>query len=330
MTTHPPHAQANGAAGIAAAMPVAAPLRYANNGQYQDTLLELIDDFDNPRKQDDPEQDRALAKTMATHGHLNPVTVYLDPKTQRFKLVGGGRRRCRAARLNGWKTIRAFVLNEAPDEVTRRELALIENEQRLGLSEIERGKAFDDEMSLTGCTASALAEKLGKSVSTITRAVALIRKLPADLREAIGPRFPPSVAQLLTSLPDDDAKRHFAALYREGKFKSGAELATAIRAAKNGQTLSSTAGFTCEENGVRIAVIWTAGVSETSSGQPLAAVEQALKTVLKDLHEHGHRGLERLKQFLSKKAHAVKKTAELAAAKDALARHANPDGKEGN
>jgi ParB/RepB/Spo0J family partition protein len=330
MTTHPPHAQANGAASIAAAMPVAAPLAYASDGEYQEIPLELLDDDDNPRTHSDDEQDRALAKSIATHGLFNPVTVYRDPESKRFKLARGGGRRSRACLLLGWKNIPAFVLGAPPDEINRRESALIENEQRQDLSDIERGLAYLDYMTRTGCTASALAEKLCKSVSTITRAVALIRKLPEDLREAVGSEFPSSVAEKLTSLPDDDAKRHFAALYREGKVKSGAELAAAIRAAKTGQAAGGLAGFSCEEQGVRISVTWTSGATEANSEQPPAAVEQALKTLLKDLREQGHRGLEPFKQFLNKKARTAKKAAELAAAQDALARHSTPDKKAGN
>ncbi len=183
--------------------------------------------------------------------------------------------------------------------------------------------------TLTGCTASALAQKIGKHVSTVPRAVALVKKLPEDLRALIGQRLPPSVAQLLTSLPNDEEKRRYARLYIEGKFKSGDELAAAIKAARNGKAAGGTAGFTCEESGVKIAVTWTTGAAGASPGQALAAAENALKIVLKDLREQGHRGLEKFKDFLSKKARAAKKAGELAAAQNELARHGGAGGTGG-
>jgi ParB family chromosome partitioning protein len=313
MTTHDPPARANGPASIPVALPAARDV-----AESEITVVQ-IEPEDNSRKLFDPEQLRALADSIATHGLLNAVIVYRRPDSDRFALLAG-ERRWRAVQLLGWQTIRARVLGEPPDEAKRCELMLIDNEQRVDLSDIERGKAYLDFMTRTGCTASALAQKVGKHVSTVTRAVKLVEKLPPDLRDAIGPQLPPRVALLLTPLPTDEAKRHYAALYREGKVKSGAELAAAIKGG-NGQPEGSTAGFTAEEGGVRVAVTWAAGTAGATSAQALAAAENALRAVIKDLREQGHRGLASFRTFLEKKARAAKKAAEAEAARTALARH---------
>jgi ParB/RepB/Spo0J family partition protein len=267
-----------------------------------------------PRKSFDEERDKELEASIREHGQLNAIIVYLSTVPPRYRLIAG-ERRWRVFRRLGRETIRARVLREVPDEAKRRELMLIDNDQRQDLEDIERGMAYREYMTRTGCTASALAQKLGKQhVSSVTRPIALILKLPEDVREAIGPQLPPSVAGLLTSLPDDDTKRHFAGLYREGKIKTGKELAAAIRAARNGQAAGGTAGFTVVEAGIRIACTWNSGGADA---QALTAVENALRVVLKDLGGQKHRGLEHWKKFLEKKAKAV-------AAQNELAGLANP------
>jgi ParB family chromosome partitioning protein len=311
-------------------IPQAIPLPPPGEAEERDIPVADIDpEPDQPRKSFDEERDRELEASIRELGQINAIIVYLHLVTRRYRLIAG-ERRWRAFQRLDRKTIRARVLSEPPDEARRRELMLIDNEQRQDLSDIERGMAYLDFTTRTGCTASALAQKVGKHVSTVTRAINLIKKLPEDLRQAIGPELPASVAQLLTSLPDDDAKRHFAGLYRTGNFKSGDELAATLRAARKGQAPASTVGFTADEGGVRIAVTWTTGNHGASPEPALTAVENALRIVLKDLREQGQRGLEFFKDFLSKKAKTARKSAELQAAQTDLARHASGSGNGGN
>ena len=140
-------------------------------------------------------------------------------------------------------------------------------------------------------------------------------------------KLPPAAARLLTAKNlDDDAKLRFAALYCEGKVKTAAELAAAI---KNGNAAPEPAGFTCEESDIKIAVSWTNGALGASPGQALDAVENALRIVLKDLAGQKKHGLSHWKTFLEKKKAHAKKAAELAAAQNELARHAGGNGNGG-
>ncbi len=161
MTTHPSPA----AGPVAAAVPAAEAAPGA--AEEREVPVADIDPDDNARKHFDAEQTRALADNIAAHGLLNAVIIYRHPQSGRFRLVAG-ERRWRAVHLLGWKTVRARVLTEPPNDATRRELALIDNEQRQDLSDIERGLAYLGYMTATGSTASALANKLGKHVSTVT------------------------------------------------------------------------------------------------------------------------------------------------------------------
>jgi ParB/RepB/Spo0J family partition protein len=320
MTPHAPAASPIGP--VPPALPVV-PAAAAAPGAAEEHEVPVaeIDPEDNARKHFDPEQTRALADNIAAHGLLNAVIVYRHPQSGRFRLIAG-ERRWRAVQLLGWKTVRARVLKEPPDDATRRELALIDNEQRQDLSDIERGLAYLGYMAATGSTASALANKLGKHVSTVTRAVQIARKLPPDTQELVrSGKLPPFAARHLLRLPDDEAKRRFARLYCEGQVKTAAQLAAAV---KNGAApvAGGPAVFTCEEGGVRIAVTLPGSDPGSNPGQALAAAEAALRVVAKDLRDHGGRGLAHFKEFLARKALAAKKAAELQAAQNALAGHA--------
>ena len=297
----------------------ASPARARDAEEREIPLAETAPRPGQPRKYFDPERAKELAASLQEHGLLNAIIVYPSPVPPSYRIIAG-ERRWRAANALGWKTIRARVLKGPLDEARLSEMMLIDNDQRQDLSDIERGVAYLDHRALTGCTASALAQMIGKPVSTVTRAEALVKKLPQDLRALIGPELPPSIAGLLTSLPDDDAKRHFAGLYREGKVRTGKELSAAIKAAKNGHVTSGTAGFSCEENGIKIACYWSSDIPDP---QALANVENVLRILLKDLAGQKHRGLTHWKHFLEKKAKAARKASELKAAQDALARHGN-------
>lgn len=301
------------------AIPAAVTAALVCDAEEREVVVANIDPKDNARKYFDPEQLNALADNIAVHGLLNALIIYLPPESGRFRLIAG-ERRLRAVQLLGWKTVRCRVLKEPPDESKRRELALIDNVHREGLSDIELGLEVLGHITQTGSTATALAQKIGKHVSTLTRAMQLAQKLPGDLHDLIrSGKLPPFAARHLTHLPDDDSKRRFAALYCEGKVKTAAELAAAIKSG-NGTAAATQAGFSCEESGVRIAVLWN-GNSDT---QALTQVENALRIVLKDLAGQKQRGVEHFKTFLEKKAKAAKKAAELKAAQDALAGLANP------
>jgi ParB/RepB/Spo0J family partition protein len=296
-------------------------LAQAGDGEEMHLLCTECDpDPDQPRRHINEERDNELEQSIREHGQLVSALAYCDPATRRFPMLDGHRRLLILQRL-GRKTIRAYVLKEPPDNVRRSEIRLIINEQRLELEEDERGIAYLDHMTLTGITASALATKVGKSVAYVTRSIKQVKEFPDDVRELIRRGLlPRGAARELFTLKTDDAKRHFARLYTEGKITSGKELAAAIKAAKNGHSSSTTSGFTCDEAGVRIAVSWTGA----ADAQALARVESSLRTVLKDLAGQKHRGLDHFKNFLDKKAKAARKAADLAEAQKTLADVSNP------
>ena len=298
-------------------VPLAMPLAALADAHEGEIPVANIDTPRNARTWFDPEQLQALQDNIAANGLLNPPIVYLDPASGRYALIAG-ERRLRCIKALGWTTVRARIFKEPPDEAKLRELALIDNVTRQDLSDIELGLDCQDHILRTGISARQLAQKLGKSVSTLTRAIQLAQKLPLDLIERIrAGNLPPSVARELLALPDQ-AKREIASQYPD-RLKTRGDVIAAVKAAKNGKATGSagSASFTCQETGVRIDVTLPADGS-------LAHAAAALKVVIEDLRKHGNRGLEHWKTFLGKKAVAAKKAAELQAAQNALSGLANP------
>ncbi len=256
------------------------------------------------------QEDQELTESIRARGVLVPVIVWEDADGF-FHLVDG-HRRCRCARRAGLKTVSARKLSRQPTDDESTIVALLGNTQRKDIHPIEFGLACLELMP-TYRTATEIAKVVHRSISTVTRAIALVEQLAPDVRELVRPGLgglPAAAAQVLTGLaPDHGAQRRFAQIYLDQKM-TAAQLAAAIKGGNGQGDAASVAGFTCQENGVKIAV--------TLPGQDLAAAESALRTVLKDLGAHGKRGLEHFKQFLDTKARAVKKAAEFQQAQDAL------------
>jgi len=100
----------------------------------QRILLALVDDSPyQPRKEYDPELIDALATTMNTAGHAEPIRVRRKPDG-RFELIAGHRRK-RAALSLGWTEIDAFV--EEKDDKRARVDTMLAAIGSHGLSDFE-------------------------------------------------------------------------------------------------------------------------------------------------------------------------------------------------
>jgi ParB family transcriptional regulator, chromosome partitioning protein len=131
-----------------------------------------------PRTAFDPEGLSELAASISRHGVLQPIVVSADGDG--YELVAG-HRRVLAARLAGKTTIPAVVRDEVGD---RLELALIENLQRSDLNAIETARAYKLLMETYDLTQDRLAERLGKSRSSVAN---MLRTLtaPQALQDAV-------------------------------------------------------------------------------------------------------------------------------------------------
>jgi ParB family transcriptional regulator, chromosome partitioning protein len=135
-----------------------------------------------PRSIFDEEKIKELAQTLQTHGLIQPIVVRpVENSEENFEIIAG-ERRFRAATSLGWETIPA-IIREMTDKETA-SVALIENLQREELTVIEEAKAYEKLIELHQLTQEALAQRLGKSQSTIANKMRLL-KLPEAVHQAI-------------------------------------------------------------------------------------------------------------------------------------------------
>ncbi|HHU91882.1 MAG TPA: nucleoid occlusion protein [Halanaerobiaceae bacterium] len=122
-----------------------------------------------------PEEIDELALSIKNYGVIQPIIV--REKDKGYELVAG-ERRYRACLALGLKEIPAIV--KEIDDPELAEIALVENLQRKDLSFLEEARAYQQLIKIFGLTQRELAEKIGKSQSTIANKLRLLT-LPTDV-----------------------------------------------------------------------------------------------------------------------------------------------------
>lgn len=132
-----------------------------------------------PRTVFDDERIDELCQTIKTHGVIQPIVVRV--RNNRYEIIAG-ERRWRAVTKLGYETIPAIV-REFNDSQTA-SIALIENLQREGLTAVEEAVAYQKLIELHQLTQESLAQRLGKSQSTIANKLRLLA-LPEPIKLAL-------------------------------------------------------------------------------------------------------------------------------------------------
>ncbi len=130
-----------------------------------------------PRTIFDDERIDELCQTIKTHGVIQPIVVRV--RNNRYEIIAG-ERRWRAVTKLGYDTIPA-IIREFNDSQTA-SIALIENLQREGLTAIEEAVAYQKLIELHQLTQESLAQRLGKSQSTIANKLRLLM-LPEAIKQ---------------------------------------------------------------------------------------------------------------------------------------------------
>lgn len=123
---------------------------------------------------------RELAASIKQQGVIQPVTVR-KMGYDRYQLISG-ERRLRASKMAGLETIPVFV-RVANDEQML-EMALIENIHRENLNAIEIAISYQRLMDECNLTQEKLSEQVGKSRTSITNFIRLL-KLPPEIQVAL-------------------------------------------------------------------------------------------------------------------------------------------------
>ncbi|MFD7522167.1 MULTISPECIES: nucleoid occlusion protein [Paenibacillus] len=122
-----------------------------------------------PRTIFDDDRIDELCQTIRTHGVIQPIVVRVRNNT--FELIAG-ERRLRAVKKLGLETIPAIVREFNDSQAAS--IALIENLQREGLTAIEEAAAYQQLIEMHDLTQESLAQRLGKSQSTIANKIRLL------------------------------------------------------------------------------------------------------------------------------------------------------------
>ncbi len=132
-----------------------------------------------PRIHFDEEKLLDLSRSIKEHGILQPLVV--TETGGQYELIAG-ERRFQAAKKAGLAKVPVIV--RVASEQTKLELAIIENIQRHNLNPIEEAKAYQRLLHEFGLSQEEVAQKMGKSRSTVANSVRLLQ-LPVDMQRAV-------------------------------------------------------------------------------------------------------------------------------------------------
>lgn len=133
-----------------------------------------------PRTVFDDDRIEELARTIHTHGVIQPIIIR-QMDDEKYEIIAG-ERRFRAMTKLKWSEVPAIIRNLSDKETAS--IALIENLQREELTAIEEAVAYQKLLKLHELTQEALAQRLGKGQSTVANKLRLL-KLPQEVQEAI-------------------------------------------------------------------------------------------------------------------------------------------------
>lgn len=132
-----------------------------------------------PRTVFDEDRIDELCQTIKTHGVIQPIVVRIRDGI--FEIIAG-ERRFRAVKKLGMDTIPAIIRDFNDSQAAS--IALIENLQREGLTAIEEAMAYQQLIELHQLTQESLAQRLGKSQSTIANKIRLLH-LSEPVKQAL-------------------------------------------------------------------------------------------------------------------------------------------------
>lgn len=156
-----------------------------------------------PRKEFNKKSLEELSQSIKSYGVIQPISVRKISE-DKYELIAG-ERRLRASEMAELKEVPALVVEYRDKESAI--IALIENLQREDLNFIEEAEGYYNLINDHNFTQQELAEKIGKSQSTIANKLRLL-KLPPDIQKALVENdLTERHGRALLKLPDDETRR---------------------------------------------------------------------------------------------------------------------------
>ncbi|MEK7101921.1 MAG: ParB/RepB/Spo0J family partition protein [Patescibacteria group bacterium] len=141
-----------------------------------------------PRKEFSEEGLKSLSESIRQYGVLQPLVVSRsevekpDGLETIYELIAG-ERRLRASKIAGLRQV-PVVIRQGDTNLTKLELAIIENLQREDLNAIDRAKALQKLIDEFGISHAECAAKIGKSREYVSNSLRLL-SLPEHMQDAI-------------------------------------------------------------------------------------------------------------------------------------------------
>jgi ParB family chromosome partitioning protein len=151
-----------------------------------------------PRRYFDEEALASLTASVAELGVLQPILVRELPD-ERYELIAG-ERRWRAAKRAGLPTV-PVVVRDA-DQTLSLEQALVENLHREDLNALEEAAAYQQLIEDFGLTQEAVAQRVGKSRSSVANTLRLFQLPPSIQRLVAENQLAAGHAKALLGTPD--------------------------------------------------------------------------------------------------------------------------------
>ena len=159
------------------------------------------------RKIFDDEAIEDLSNSIKEYGVIQPIIV---SKKEKYYEIIAGERRWRASKKAGLTEIPAIIRDD--NEQRNKEISLIENIQREDLNPIEKARGIKLLMDEYDLTQQQVAEKLGKSRSSIANTVRILNLDERVINLALEGKLTEGHCKSLMSI-DDNERQYKMALY---------------------------------------------------------------------------------------------------------------------
>ena len=143
-------------------------------------VIEIEPNREQPRRSFDEEALDELASSIKTYGVLQPIIV--NKKSDYYEIVAG-ERRWRAAKKAGLTELPCIIKDDITDK-SNKEIALIENLQRVDLNPIDKAKGLKELIDDYGMTQKELADSIGISRSNIANSIRILNLDPRVIKLA--------------------------------------------------------------------------------------------------------------------------------------------------
>ncbi len=170
-------------------------------------VIEIEPNREQPRSSFDEEALDELASSIKTYGVLQPIIV--NKKDNYYEIVAG-ERRWRAAKKAGLTEMPCIIKDDITDK-TNKEIALIENLQRVDLNPIDKAKGLKELIDDYGMTQKELADSIGISRSNIANSIRILNLDPRVIQLAQDGKLTEGHCRSLVVIEDPE-KQYKAAL----------------------------------------------------------------------------------------------------------------------